>query len=180
MFISMLNRFLEGNPVCLPFLIILYHKASKTWSLPRRQRLLVLFFAFCDFIGHFFAVFMWAFFAWLNITARSAFSCKPRCVRLHMKLKPCLCANRLCKEMKTSDPFQPVIFQPPGQEQGHVFDKDVGGFQPEPLERVPDDAADGVFRADQQIIHFVNIPFLGHHFPNQAEFERTYIRRSVD
>ena len=33
-----------------------------------------------------------------------------------------------------SDPFQPVVFQPPRQEQGHVFDEDVGNFQPEPLE----------------------------------------------
>ena len=82
--------------------------------------------------------------------------------------------------MKVSDPFQPVVFQPPRQEQGHVFDEDVGGFQPEPLERISYDAADRVFRTDQQVIHFVNIPFLGHHFPDQAELEGSYIRRSVD
>ena len=95
--ISLLNQSPEGNPVCLPFLIILYHKPSKSWSLPKRQRLLVLIFALYVIIGRFFAVFMWAFFRRMQLflkpfhqrtkTARSACSCKPRCMRLHMSCR---------------------------------------------------------------------------------------------
>ena len=95
-FISTLDCSPEGNPVCLPFLMILYHNVPNPWSLPRRHSLLILIFDFYVFIGHFFAVFMWAFFRrmrvfpetlnWHTKTARSACSCKPRCAHLYTKL----------------------------------------------------------------------------------------------